>query len=122
MSRKILVVDDEESIRDLLSIILEGEGFEVITACDGNEGLTKALQEVPDLCILDLMMPNVAGGVLAGGIRDNEKTCNVPIIFLTGVFSDDEADMIKNRFAGERLLAKPIDKDALIKTINEALA
>jgi DNA-binding response OmpR family regulator len=121
MARKILVVDDEESIRDLLTIILEGEGYRVITAADGNEGLQKALKEIPDLCILDLMMPNVAGGVLAGSIRANAKLCNVPIIFLTGVFNNEEAALIKNRFAGERMLAKPIDNDELIGAINEAL-
>ena len=61
MSKKILVVDDEQSIVTLLQYNLEQAGFKVITASDGEEGITKAADEGPDLVILDLMLPKVDG-------------------------------------------------------------
>lgn len=121
MSKKIMVVDDEESVRCLLQDVLEDEGYEVMAAHDGLDALEKLKAFTPDVMLVDLMMPNMPGGVLAERVRDDAKTCHIPLIFLTGVFDDEEAKMIENRFAGERLIAKPVASDVLLAMIAEAL-
>ncbi len=78
--QKVLVVDDESSIVDILEFNLIKEGYEVITAFDGEEGLKKALSEKPDAILLDIMMPKLDGLEVCKEIR---KTSNVPILMLT---------------------------------------
>lgn len=78
--QKVLVVDDEKSIVDILEFNLKKEGYEVICAFDGEEGLEKALNEKPDLILLDIMMPKLDGIEVCKKVRE---TSNVPILMLT---------------------------------------
>ncbi|MDR2899118.1 MAG: response regulator YycF [Clostridiales bacterium] len=80
MSRKVLVVDDEKNIVDIVSFNLKKEGYEVLTGSDGEEGLKKALEEDPDLILLDIMMPKLDGFEVCKKIREKKDT---PIIMLT---------------------------------------
>lgn len=80
MDRKILVVDDEKNIVDIIKFNLKKEGYEVITAADGEEGILKAYEENPDLILLDIMMPRVDGYEACKKIREKYDT---PIIMLT---------------------------------------
>lgn len=80
MSQKVLVVDDERAIVDILSFNLKKEGYEVITAHDGEEGYEKALAETPDLILLDIMMPKLDGLQVCRKLREK---MNTPIIMLT---------------------------------------
>ena len=121
MSRKILVIDDEEIIRSLLTDILEDKGYQVITAADGETGLKQAQDDQPDLIIVDLLIPKMPGGVVAKKLRENEKTARIPIVFLTGMLDKGEADITDHQFAGEHLLAKPIDQNELFATIEKAI-
>lgn len=80
MSKKILVIDDEKAIADIIKFNLKKEGYDVITANDGEEGITKVFTENPDLILLDIMMPKVDGYEVCKKVREKIST---PIIMLT---------------------------------------
>ncbi len=84
MTTRVLVVDDEPSIQSLLSRVLVREGFEVLSAMNGQEGLLVAAQEKPDLIILDLNLPDLYGEEVCSKLRQDSTTENVPILILTG--------------------------------------
>ena len=90
MSKKVLVVDDEQSIVTLLKYNLEQAGYEVITALEGEEGKQKALDEKPDLIVLDLMLPKMDGIEVCKQLR--QEHVQIPIIMLTA--KDDEFDKV----------------------------
>jgi DNA-binding response OmpR family regulator len=121
MGKKILVVDDEESIRDALKSVLSGEGYQVLLAGDGRKGAEVAIKDKPDLIISDLMMPNMSGGKMAAKLEQNPATKNIPIIFLTGVVDHEEAQLTGHKMAGQYLLAKPFDNNELLAMIDLAL-
>lgn len=86
-SKKILVVDDDPDIREAVSAVLESQDYDVITARDGEEGLTKLREERPDLMILDLLMPRMDGFAVCKELKDPRwaKYANIPILVLTSV-------------------------------------
>ena len=91
-TQRILAVDDEQDIVELLSYNLSREGFEVTTATDGEEALKKIRAKSFDLVILDLMMPGIQGMELCRILRNDPKTKNLPIIMLTA--KTEEVDRI----------------------------
>src|SRR5207245_4382254 len=80
----ILVVEDDPSVQNLLKVLLEAEGYEVIHATDGLEGLVKMELQHPSLVILDLMMPNVTGDRVIDEIREDVRLNRVPLIVVSG--------------------------------------
>jgi DNA-binding response OmpR family regulator len=88
MTPRILVVDDEASIRSLLTRVLSKEGFNVITATTGQEGLDAAAQHRPELIVLDLNLPDLYGEDVCKKIRQNSSIENVPVLILTGKNSE----------------------------------
>jgi len=105
---RILVVDDEEVIRDVIQRKLLPEGYEVFLARDGEEGLRLALEWLPDLAILDVIMPRMDGLSLCRKMRDDPKLANLPIVFLTSRESVD--DRIRGFEAGaDDYLPKPFE-------------
>jgi len=90
--QKILIVDDEEDILELLQYNLTREGFVVISAMSGEEALKKANNETPDLIFLDLMLPGIDGLEAARRLKSNDKTSYIPIIMLTA--KGEEADIV----------------------------
>ena len=121
---KILVVDDDEAINELIKINLELLGYEVITAYDGIQGFTLAKQELPDLIILDVMMPDVDGYTVAKRVRENQTTKDIPILMLTAL------NMLQDKVKGfdigvDDYLVKPFEMEelkvrvrALLKRVN----
>jgi len=83
MATRVLVIDDEAPIRLLCRVNLEAEGMEVLEAADGPTGLEKARVEVPDVVLLDVMMPGLDGWRVAEELLDDERTEAIPIVFLT---------------------------------------
>ncbi len=81
--KKIMVVDDEESLIELVSAVMEEENYEVITAMSGEECLEKLKAEKPDLIILDMMMPGMSGREVCEKIKANPKTKDLKVAFLT---------------------------------------
>lgn len=90
MGKRVLVVDDESNIVDILKFNLEREGYEVICAYDGGEALEKARSEAPDLVLLDVMLPVMDGFTVLGEIRKNDKL--TPVIMLTA--REEERDKV----------------------------
>lgn len=84
MVAKVLVVEDDPSVRGLLHTLLTGEGYEVTTASDGLAGLVKASSSRPDLMLLDLMMPDLGGIRVLEELRDDPTMADIPVIVVTG--------------------------------------
>jgi len=83
MATRVLVIDDESPIRLLCRVNLEAEGMNVLEAADGPSGLEKARAEIPDVILLDVMMPGLDGWRVAEELLDDERTESIPIVFLT---------------------------------------
>jgi two-component system alkaline phosphatase synthesis response regulator PhoP len=121
MAKKVLIVDDEPYIVKLIESRLKANDYEVIVAYDGEEGLTKAVQYLPDLIILDIMMPKIDGPAMAEEIRANPKTASIPIIFLTALVKKAETENT-NVIGGQYFIAKPFKPEELLATIKIVLA
>lgn len=117
MSLKILVVDDEKPIAEILKFNLENEGYQVVCAYDGNEAIAMAEQENPDLILLDLMLPEKDGNEVCREIR---KTKTMPIIMLTA--KDSEIDKVLGLELGaDDYVTKPFSNRELIARVKANL-
>lgn len=120
--RKILVADDESSIREILSIQLARMGYEVLLAADGVEALEVYEQEKPDLVILDVMMPRMNGLEACQKIRAFEKKAHrrAPVLFLTA--RDTTHDKTSAALSGgDEFVAKPVSLQELRERVEAAL-
>ena len=106
MSKKILAVDDEESIRNLVAVTLRNRGFDVETANDGVQAIDKAALWRPDLIILDVMMPNMNGWEARKKLRENPATEHIPIIILSAV-GEFESQLAGMQSENDDYLTKP---------------
>ena len=120
MPKKILVVDDNLDSRDLIHLHLTTEGYTVVTASNGQEGLYLASAERPDLIITDINMPELDGIELIRQLRAQREFETLPILVLTA-FGRDQMDQAINSGAN-RALNKPAHFDALIDDVRELLA
>lgn len=112
MMNKILVVDDDRAINELIKVNLTLTGYSVVQAFDGIEGFALAKQEIPSMVILDVMMPNVDGYTVAQRIRQCEPIKNLPILMLTAL--SDITDKGKGFDIGiDDYLVKPFDMEEL---------
>jgi putative two-component system response regulator len=112
MSSIILIVDDEESGRQTLESILEGQGYQLAMAENGEQALEKAGRILPDVILLDIMMPGMDGFEVCKRLRNDPKLAEVPIIILTAL--DDRKSMLKGLDAGaDDYLTKPYDRHEL---------
>jgi twitching motility two-component system response regulator PilG len=112
----IMVVDDSPTVRKLISGKLEKCGHTVVSAADGMEALTKIKQIVPDLILLDIMMPQMDGYQVCKLIRNNEPTQGVPVIMISG--KDGFFDKVRGRMAGTTgFITKPFGPETLMRTI-----
>lgn len=118
---KILVVDDDQAIVDLLRLRLTEAGHQVVAAMDATGGLMVAARERPDLITLDFSMPAGDGAKTLQRLRGNTFTADTPIIFVTGMSEHDLQPAIPNA-PKVRFLQKPIDMDRLLRLIAELLA
>ena len=121
MSARILVVDDESHILQVLSLKLRNAGYTVITAGDGEEGLHVATAESPDLVITDLQMPYMSGTDLCRSLMERSSTQNIPVIILTarGYALSDEDLGIGNI---KEVVSKPFSPRLLIQMVQSLLA
>ncbi len=120
MRAKILVVDDEKDILELVSYNLQKEGFEIATSKNGEEALTLVNKESYDLIILDLMMPDIDGMELCKVLKSSEETASIPIIMLTA--RSEELDMVLGLEMGaDDYVTKPFSPRELIARVKAVL-
>ena len=118
--QKVLLVDDEQDILDLIGFNLEKEGFEVFTANNGRTGLEIAKQQIPDLILLDVMMPGMDGMDTCREIRDDAKLKHVVVAFLTA--RNEDYSQIAGFDAGaDDYIAKPIKPRVLVSRVKALL-
>jgi DNA-binding response OmpR family regulator len=117
---RVLVVDDDPVILELLRINFEIEGFEVLLATDGEEGLAKARDETPDVVLCDIMMPRLDGIELVTRLRDDPRTAHLPVVLLSAKAQKVEVD--RGLAAGaEDYVTKPFDPLELLDRVNAVL-
>lgn len=121
--KKILLIDDEQDFCFFMRNNLEiTEEFQVITTTDGKEGVYLARREKPDLILLDIIMPDMDGGEVARLLFDDPKTKQIPLIFLTGIITEQEMGTGPIRETGaQSFIAKTAETEKIISLINKAL-
>ncbi|MDH5183475.1 MAG: response regulator [Gammaproteobacteria bacterium] len=121
MSNKVMVIDDSKTIRRSAETLLQKEGYEVITASDGFESLSKIVEHNPDIIFIDIMMPRLDGYQTCALIKHNDKYKDIPIIMLTS--KDGLFDRARGKVAGaQSYVTKPFTKDDLLNAIGQVSA
>ena len=120
MSKKILLVDDEKDMVETVAMRLEANGYQVIKAYDGSEGLEKAKKEKPDLIILDLMLPKMDGYKICGLLKADARYSKIPVIMFTA--RAQEADKKMGEEVGaDAYITKPFEPHVLVEKMRELL-
>jgi DNA-binding response OmpR family regulator len=117
---KILIADDESDIHRIIQAALDGNGYEIIDAEDGDQALELALVERPDMVILDVMMPGLNGWELARYFRSKPELQNMGILMLTGI-GETLNDLTSPLYGADAHLDKPFDIDELEEVVAEVL-
>lgn len=120
MGKKILIVDDEPEILMLVSARLKASGYDVVTASDGQEGLDKAKAEMPDIMLLDVMMPKMDGYKVCGLLKADTRYQKIPIVMFTARAGSADEEM-REDVGANGYLSKPLDSEAMLKLIEELL-
>jgi CheY-like chemotaxis protein len=116
----ILVIEDEPDFSELLKMRLESNGFSVVAAMDGYQGIQLAHAEKPDLIILDLMLPAGDGASVLEKLKLSADTRHIPIVVLTGMINEEYKQKVIAKGV-EAYLQKPCDSGVLLNTIKEIL-
>lgn len=127
--KTILCVDDELDMRIFISTVLKTVGFEAVAARNAIEGIRKALEQLPDLIIMDVMMPQAGGVTLFQEIKKNDRLRHIPVILLTGVSEkafSHHLKMLNIRLDDslpppDAYMEKPLDPEKLIALVQELL-
>jgi CheY-like chemotaxis protein len=120
---KVLVIDDEADFCYFVkkNLIQNGK-FDVISATNGKDGLELAENELPDIILLDLFMPDMPGEDVAAALKENTATADIPILFVTALATNDDiVDSEENKIGNNYILPKPIRTKKLIETIMKIL-
>jgi DNA-binding response OmpR family regulator len=120
MAKRILVVDDEQDIVKMVGLRLKANGYEVLSAHDGHQGLEMAQKEKPDLIILDVMMPKMDGYKVCGLLKKDSRFAKTPVIMFTAKAQDKDKDLGRE-VGANAYLTKPFDPPALIAKVKELL-
>ena len=118
--KKILIVDDDIDIINLVENRLKKNNYDVVFATDGKSGIKKALDENPDLIIMDVMMPNMYGGEAVKILKTYESTKNIPILFFTAIALESSlTDLAEINVDGKfyPAVTKPFDPNRLLSSI-----
>ncbi len=121
MKKKILLIDDDKNMVRMLKIRLESEGFNVLSAYDGEEGIEKTLKEKPNLIILDIMLPKMDGYQVCHKLKEDKKTWDIPVLMLTA--KDDLESRFIGLFSGAiEYMSKPYESKTLLRNIKQMLS
>lgn len=121
--KKIIVIDDNPDIVTFLSVLLEDNGYSVITAFNGQEGIDKTRSERPDLILLDITMPEKSGVKFYREVCDDSELKTIPVVVVTGVAQEFKQFISTRRQVPppEGYITKPVDKKELLDTIKRLL-
>ncbi len=117
MKKTILVIDDEADIREIVRLYLSEEGYDILEASNGQEGILKAQQENPDLIVLDIMLPGINGFEVAKHLKDDPNTQDIPIIILSVLAQDSQY-----RQGIFDYISKPFRQEDLVATVRKVLS
>ncbi|MGH2657650.1 MAG: response regulator transcription factor [Actinomycetota bacterium] len=117
--KKVLLVEDDESVRQLVRVTLDMNGYEVVEAKDGLEGLLMLDMHRPDAVVLDLMMPDLGGERMLAQLRATEETKRTPVVIITG--KPEVAPEVIGLVGRENFFPKPFDPDAVIARLEAML-
>jgi two-component system alkaline phosphatase synthesis response regulator PhoP len=116
ISKRILIVEDDPGVLRATSYILEKEGYEVLSAQNGLEGLKKAKDSNPDLLLLDVMLPGIDGFEICHSLRGESETANLPILMFSAKGQEtDKATGLK--VGADEYITKPVDREVLISKV-----
>ena len=118
--KKILLIEDNDDIRDNTAEILELSNYEVIVAENGKVGVAKAIEHEPDLIICDIMMPEIGGYELLRLLKQNSTTANIPFIFASASVERKEIQVGKD-LGANGYLCKPFSQEELVKELERWL-
>jgi DNA-binding response OmpR family regulator len=119
-ARRVLVVDDEPAMRTLCRVNLAASGMEVLEAEDGLRALELAVEERPDLILLDVMLPGLSGWDIAGKLGERPETREIPIVFLSA--RADHADLVRGQQVGAvGYVTKPFDPVGIADLVEETI-
>ncbi len=121
MGKKILVVDDEVHIVNILKFNLKKSGYDVITAANGEEALSVIATEMPDLILCDVMMPKLTGFEVCQKVKNDDKLKSIPFILLTAKGQEVDKD-IGLKFGADLYLTKPFSPKNIVDKVTEILA
>ena len=121
MTGRILVIDDAEATLRLLQVALGREGYEVITKTDGESGLASIAEQLPDVLILDIALPDIDGWEILARLRDDERTAQIPVLIMSAHDTDDirgRADVTE----ASAFIGKPFAPEHLRRQVRRLLS
>ena len=119
---KILLVEDDSSLREIYSIRLTAEGYDVVSACDGEEALATAVREKPDLVLSDVMMPKISGFDMLDILRQTPETKDIKVIMMTALSSEDQRERGNALGANRYLVKSQVGIEDVVNAIHDVLA
>ena len=117
---RILVIDDDESLLQMMSLMLKRAGHQTIMASNGYEGIEIARREGPDAAIVDVMMPELDGPTVLGLLREDSVTAGIPVVFITARTQAQEVAHLR-ALGASGVIAKPFDPMALAGQVRDLL-
>ena len=118
---KIMVVEDDAALREIYSIRITAEGYDVVSAGDGEEALAVAVREKPDLILSDVMMPKISGFDMLDILRSTPETANIKVIMMTALSADDQRERGERLGADRYLVKSQVGIEDVINAIHEVL-
>ena len=118
---KIMVVEDDASLREIYSIRVAAEGYEVVSAGDGEEALAIAVREKPDLILSDIMMPKISGFDMLDILRSTPETAQIKVVMMTALSADDQRQRGERLGADRYLVKSQVGIEDVINVIHEVL-
>lgn len=118
---KIMVVEDDASLREIYSIRITAEGYEVVSAGDGEEALAVAVREKPDLILSDVMMPKISGFDMLDILRATPETAKIHVIMMTALSGDDQRQRGERLGADRYLVKSQVGIEDVVSAIHEVL-
>jgi len=118
----ILIVEDDENSRVFLERVLKKEGHLISTACNGVQALERIRDQLPDMIISDILMPEMDGFELCRRVKADEQLRRIPFVFYTATFSARKDEQLGMALGASRFIRKPLEVDNFMKIIDEVLA